>query len=143
HDLYFPESSGHIGSVMFPTGGGAERALVQLNPSIIDLWAGAVSYWPEILGGVLALLAIACLWRVVRVLRRKREAGAWHCRRCNYSLAGVPQGDGASGQRCPECGVDLQRRRPVLGRRTRQRIAPALAVLSLAAIGYATMHLAG
>lgn len=145
HDLYFPESANHIGSVMFPpVDEGGARALVQLNPPIIDLWAGAVSYWPEILGGLLALLAVICLWRIVRVLRRKREAGAWHCRRCNYNLTGLPRGaDGASGQRCPECGVDLQRRRPVLGRRTRRRIAPALAVLSLAAIGYAAMHLAG
>jgi hypothetical protein len=71
----------------------------------------------------------------VRVWRRPRERGKLFCRGCNYKLVppmvardkelGVTV---AAGARCPECGVELEKRGPVIGRARWERLWPVWAV---------------
>lgn len=72
---------------------------------------------------VLATLAIIG----VRVLQKPRIVGHRHCRRCNFDVEGLV------AKICPECGCDLAKRRPVLGRsRARRFGVPALVTLLIA-----------
>ena len=67
---------------------------------------------------------------VVHGLRGRRTDDHPLCRRCGYDLTGS-----RGGERCPECGADLSRRRAVrVGHRTRRRrpLAAGLAALFVA-----------
>jgi hypothetical protein len=79
--------------------------LVRLRPKIAP-WlftppyaAYAVPYWPA-----LAATSVPALRVVVRIVRRWRRARRGLCPGCGYDLR-------AAGDRCPECGEPVNRRR--------------------------------
>lgn len=96
-----------------------------------------VHFWPWILGCGLAIVTLVCAVSCIRILRRPQRTGHPHCRRCNYDLVG------AQGAPCPECGTDLKRRRPKIGRSRRRRAAPWVASLVLAATVYGGLFAVG
>ena len=115
-----PEAQVHAMAVS-PDG---RTAYALMTARDIELTALAVRFWPELLA------AIACLWtarRVLGVLRRPQDAGAPHCRKCNYILTGL------SSQRCPECGTVLTARTRVRGRSTWRRLVVPAGLFAVAA----------
>ena len=107
---------------------------VAANVTAADCWAITVHHWPEILGLLLAIVLVACLVRVVRVLRRPRTPGRLYCRRCNYDVSDEPE-------TCPECGRAASR--PRKGKRRLRRLAPACTVATIAGLLYATPWVLG
>lgn len=110
-----------------------------------NAWALAVRYWPEALGALTTLIALALSVWVIRVLRRRRRRAEFHCRRCNYCLTGLssPRECATRACQCPECAADLARRRPILGVPTLRRLALPLILLAIVAGAYASMRAAG
>lgn len=140
--LAFSDSD-DIGGVAFSPDSTA--MYVQLRLEAIDPVDVVRAYWPEALGAGVGIAALVLLWLALRVVRRRRRPGHWHCRRCNYDLTGlaVPlTDDGAAPCRCPECGVDVANRTPVRGRRLSLRLAPLLVPVALLLGGYATLWIA-
>src|SRR5262245_2460498 len=113
------------------------RLYVHEMEATLNLWRLAVHYWPELLGGVSALMLVVLAVPILRVLRRPRIVGALHCRRCNYDLTDTP-----AGKLCPECGVDPAKRRPVVGRSTRRRLAWPVGMALVVLLLYSGLHLA-
>ena len=93
----------------------------------VNIWAVLVYHWVEIAAAVIGVTVALMLWRVVR---RRREIGQPHCRRCNYLLVNF------SGTACPECGVELADRNRVMGRPRRWRIAMFSGLLAAVGAGY-------
>jgi hypothetical protein len=122
----------------------------------VNLWPNVVRLWPELLGGVVGMVTLVAVFVAWRVWRRARrlERGKWYCRRCSYEIAGWPAraaGDRngraaevAAAGRCPECGVELAKRRPVRGRAWVRRpvVLAVAAVWLVAAGGYGWMLVA-
>jgi len=104
---------------------------VQQSGNTLNVWRVIFFYWPEWLGGVMALLALVTLLSMFRIKRRQRLIGEPYCRRCNYCLKGCPS------DRCPECGAPT--RRPVIGRSVRRRLVAALVPLVVALTAYGSM----
>jgi hypothetical protein len=145
----FPGVS-YIWSATFSPDG--RTAYCQVNGQGIDLWAAGLSKWPGLLGGGLGAVLLIYLLVLSRILRRSQVAGEPHCRRCNYHLISqAPQSVKKGAERvipspgtlCPECGVDLARKRPVRGKPTIRRLWPATAALLLCAGAYAWLFFAG
>lgn len=138
-----PESAvGH--AVLFHPDGA--RAYGLFHAETLDMWKLAVNYWPEAGGVVVGLIGLPLVMLAVRALRRPQRANQLYCRRCNYNLAGLPAlstlGKGPPKEpeaRCPECGVDLNRRRPVRGIPTWKRAAIPLCVSIALVAGYASL----
>jgi len=125
----------------------------------IDVWQVSVSFWPEILAGVLALLTLFVLWRWRAIVARKRVRGKSYCRACNYEVGDAPSNvastvsDAAAPQdsapptaspsirKCPECGSPLLPHMILPGRSTLRRLRWVLAIWLLAAAGYATLFI--
>lgn len=122
HRLSFPDSP-DIGSVAFSPDG--KILYVHLRPEAVDVWAMLVYVWPEGLGAVVGIAAVVAGLVAWRVRRRPQKKGAMYCRKCNYEMSGLPAGVG----KCPECGVDLGRRRPRRGRGAWSRLGPVVAVV--------------
>lgn len=86
-------------------------------------------WWPWLdesrgeVGATLFAVSLAVmLWWFVRTLRRPREIGHLHCRRCNHRLL-----DGArAAERCPECGSLLGPGQVAVGRRRSLRFASVM-----------------
>lgn len=78
---------------------------------------------------VITSLLIAGFW-FLRANRDSRRAGVKYCRRCRYELTGLD----ASGKplRCPECGVDVSKKRPMVGRSQLRRLGPPTVAVMLA-----------
>lgn len=126
-----------------------EVLYVHYTVRVIDAWSLLVHYWPELLGGVVAVATLLLLIVAWRIRRRTQTKGAPHCRRCNYDLSPQIARDTDNrfavpdGSRCPECGVILTKRRPIRGRLTVRRVAPLLVTWLTLAGAYGAMHLAG
>lgn len=140
--LSIPESDEAYGVVFHPD---SKRVFVVYAAPMIDLWSAAIHYWPEELGLIAGGAAIGLgLW-VARVLRRPRGRAVPHCRKCNYNLSGQPDLGLLNGPetrhevRCPECGTNLRRKRPILGVAMWKRLAVPVSVLVLLVGGYGTM----
>src|SRR5262249_50806550 len=73
-----------------------------------------------------------------RAIRQRRVVGDPYCRRCNYHLANLKEPE-AGPPRCPECGVDLLKRRPVRGRAVWRRFIPVGVAVLVLALGYGAM----
>jgi hypothetical protein len=118
-----------IGSTVFAPDG--RELYVQLLPEVISIWQVLVFLWPELLGALTVLVALVALLLAGRVVRRPQCRGSLHCRRCNYDLTGLAtrRGPAQSSGPCPECGVDLARQTPRVGRRMRRRLAPVFTPL--------------
>lgn len=111
------------------------RAFALLHADTLDLGRVTARYWPEWLGVLSVLMCLACLWWGSRTIRRRRLLGELYCGKCNYHLAGLSgSGDGTS--KCPECGVDLRRSRPVRGKRLAARLSFPIALCIIALAGY-------
>jgi hypothetical protein len=125
--------------------------LLVYKEDAIDIWAMAVHYWPEVLGAVVALIALAWLLCFIRVRRRRRVRGDPYCRGCNYHLIqqARPSNDSRmkflieEGARCPECGCDLRKRAPLRGRSMAYRIAPFTIPAAIAFACYLALFAAG
>jgi hypothetical protein len=144
HRLVAPVPEGYSGLAFSPDGA---RLYASYPMPVIDVWSLAVSLWPELLGGVLALLTIVTLVLLLRRRSRRQSAGAPHCRRCNYDLSAHAAAERGlafpPGTKCPECGSDLARRPPRRGRSFRRRAAIPLALWTGAAAAYAALFIAG
>ncbi|MFN7020955.1 MAG: TolB family protein [Phycisphaerales bacterium] len=144
--------------VLIPTGrvplyaeadGGVSVPTLEISPADGLLYVkqivgpeGLLWHTPNIaLGALIAGLLV--LLMVARRLRRVQERGRAYCRRCNYELSPPLAELGPDGRvrvpadhaRCPECGVELGRRRPVAGRRRWRRVRPGLALGAVLVIG--------
>jgi len=80
--------------------------------------------------GILSVVLVVWLWRRAK---RRRVTGAVFCARCDYDLTSLHGPGNRRAARCPECGADLDRRRPVVGRRAIARIGPPVALLGVVA----------
>lgn len=96
-----------------PIPGEPDRVVVVASYNAVNVWSLIFSVWPEVLGVTGALVVLRLL---ILAIRTKRETGAIYCRRCNHRLTE------AQRERCPECGVDLSRREPVVGKSMLLRI---------------------
>lgn len=87
----------------------------------------------ELLDATLAIwLACLCgpflLWGVIRAIkafRRPRDPGKRYCPKCNYCVTH----DTGTLTTCAECGQDLAKRPPVLGKTVRRRVLTSFATL--------------
>jgi hypothetical protein len=147
HVIEFAESPGITGAVVAPDG---SVAYAQLRVEAVDLWRVGTRYWPEGLGVVLGLVAVAVLVATWLVARRPRRKGRPYCRRCNYDLSEHASRAGprepwrsGAGVRCPECGMGLSGRAVVTGRGLARRCAAAWAVLGAAGLVYGGMFALG
>lgn len=138
-----PESGVAQAVVFHPDG---KRAYGLFHVETVDIWKLAVHYWPEVLGLILALVAIPLTILGLRAIRRPQRTSEPYCPRCNYHLVGHPAlsrigkyEPGDPEVRCPECGVNLDRRRPVNGVATWKRAALPVCVLALLVSGYGLM----
>ncbi len=83
------------------------------------------------------LTALLALWLIVEVIRawrrrnRGRAHGEPHCRKCDYQLTG------ATASNCPECGLELNPKNVVTGRRRRVWPRPLLVFALATAAGTA------
>jgi len=136
HDLTFPESN-CIHNAVFPPGTGT--VYVQLQPTVLNLWEAGVNYWPELLGAVGGVIVLVCVLLTVRIARRPRRIGEWHCRRCGYCLSGAQNPLTAT---CPECSVSAQKKHPRLGRARWKRALPLVLIAVALLLGYGGMHVA-
>lgn len=110
------------------------------NTQALDAWPLLVHHWPHIGGTLTALAAVVLLvtWLRRRRTMRRTAKDQPHCRRCRYQLTGV------ASPTCPECGADLSRHRPILGRRFALLPLAAAAVLALCVgVGYSALWLVG
>lgn len=73
-------------------------------------------------------------WLAWRARRRRRVKGALYCRKCNYELTG-----NTSGQ-CPECGVNLHKKRPVRGGATLMRSLRLGCIIAIVGTFLAAVH---
>lgn len=102
----------------------------------INVWAILVYWWPEVLGA-LAVLSVAAFTVFVRkIVRQTQDKGRPYCRQCGYCLQSLV------GDRCPECGVNVSVKKPVIGRSTRRRILPWSVACAMIVGGYAALHVA-
>jgi hypothetical protein len=106
---------------------------VQYSDAVLSLWPVAVHFWPWILGVLVGLLGAICLTALFRIARRPQIAGHPHCRRCNYDLFGT------TGQVCPECGLALTKRAPLLGRSRKQRALTWTLALTIGTVVYGAL----
>lgn len=134
HDLSLGKGEWRVNATAF----GPDGVLyVHFWDKTLNLWNLVSSFWPEALGGVLAVLAIVAVVAWSRVKRRPQVRGALHCRTCNYHLAGIGAG------LCPECGVDPSVSRPLVGRGAARRMRTPLLVLAVLAVAYAGLIVGG
>lgn len=91
--------------------------LVHTHAPALSYWRLGVTYWPEIAAIIVGLIALVCLWRIVRTLRRPRTNGEPYCKKCNYHLATLEH-----DAKCPECGRVIAKVQ-ISGRRLRRRLA--------------------
>jgi hypothetical protein len=149
YEVAFPGAD-YIWAVDFSPDG--RTAYCSVDGQSIDLWAAGLSNWPAILGGCLGLVSLVYVLIVGRVRRRHQVKGDPHCRRCNYHLiAHAPLSVAPRAQRvpptpgtlCPECGVDLARRRPRKGRGNLRRLWLPTAILLACVAAYAGLFVAG
>ena len=90
---------------------------------------------PDVAGVSLVIAILIIVITLRRVLLTPRERGKLYCRACNYQITPplalrknartIVVGEGA---RCPECGTELAKRKPVVGGRRFFRLWPAWAV---------------
>jgi hypothetical protein len=106
----------------------AKTLYLRTDWPIVNVWTILVYLWPELLGGLSAILVLVSLIPLWRLRRRPRIVGAPHCRNCNYCVRGVESGI------CPECGRPI--RRPIIGRPLRRRIAVPVTLLAVVVLGY-------
>ncbi len=78
---------------------------------------------------VISLLLIAGYW-FLRANRDSRLAGVKYCRRCRYELTGLDAG--GRPLCCPECGVDVSKKRPIVGKSRFRRLGPPSIAVMLA-----------
>lgn len=97
---------------------------------------------PTLASIVLVCGLVLLLWRLRRVVHRFRQGGKTYCRKCNYLLTFPLVIPGPAGRevaadadtRCPECGVELAKHAPIVGRSVLTRLlVPGL--ISLLLIG--------
>lgn len=93
----------------------------------VNVWRVMVYYWPEGVG--IALLGIT-LWRLRRILKRRRAAGEEYCRSCNYMLRGL------IAERCPECGKSVAGNGRVKGGSWAFRVAVRTLAAGVVIAGY-------
>ncbi|MFN7614436.1 MAG: hypothetical protein ACK5P8_04485, partial [Phycisphaerae bacterium] len=74
----------------------------------LHVWLGVIC---------LPLAIIACL-RMFAVVRTPREVGKRYCPACNYCVTH----DGGTLPTCSECGVDLAKRKPIVGKSSNRRV---------------------
>lgn len=107
------------------------------------VWVGEllIEHRRAILGIGFLAVATPVGWAMLRIIRLPRRAGAFHCRGCNYDVSAHLDPDSLddrhprpkSQARCPECGADLAKARPVRGRTMRARLAVPLIILIITA----------
>ncbi|MCH7701102.1 MAG: hypothetical protein IID37_05400 [Planctomycetes bacterium] len=102
----------------------------------INVWAILVYWWPEAMGAMAGLSVAAFTIIVRRVVRQKQDKGRPYCRQCGYCLQSLVE------DRCPECGVNVSVKKPVIGRSTRRRILPWGVACAMIVGGYAALHVA-
>lgn len=110
---------------------GSSLLYVSESRTSINIWSLLTTYWPETITLGVTLPAAFVLWRL---LRRRRVPGQPYCRKCNYQLTALP-----TAERCPECGVSLIRRRPVIGRSRTVWITLAAVTIVLFPILYGSL----
>jgi hypothetical protein len=149
HQVAFPGAH-YITAAAFAPDGRTVYCLV--DGKGVDLWAAGLSRWPELLGGCLGVVLLIYVLVVARVLRRAQVAGEPYCRRCNYNVVsqaprsvkkGTERVAPEPGMLCPECGVDLSRRKPARGRSNRRRLWLPTSVLFVCVIAYVWLFLSG
>ena len=119
----------------------ANHLYVQIHVWATDVWPFIVRHWPLWGGVIVAVALFAALLALRRVLRHPQRPGERYCRCCNYHLAGL--GPTAGPRRCPECGSDLSRQRPIVGRRAAARLAWTAVPTLLLGTAYTAMLVAG
>jgi hypothetical protein len=131
HQVSFPNSE-FIFSTDFSPDGNTVYCLI--DGQSVDLWAAGLHRWPEMLGGVLALIIVSYLIVLARVRKRPQVLGTPYCRRCNYDVSSQP-----ADAKCPECGVSLTVARPRLGRSFARRLRWPTAIAAALLCGYGLM----
>lgn len=145
HFLAFSDYEGVRSAAFTPDG---KSILVHMHEPIVDVWALLVYHWPEILSVLTALLTLLFIVQIARVASRRQTRGSPYCRRCNYDLTSQvkvrPKGRGLSlnfdpDARCSECGSDLARHQPRIGRSAARRLLPITVAWIIVVPTYATV----
>jgi WD40 repeat protein len=149
HHLAFAGTDG-VQSIAFSPD--SRSIFVHLHAPSINLWTIAFYYWPECIGAITIGLFLLSVITFMRVVHRPQVKGEPYCRRCNYNLSTHVTNDpiqpgrrwvAAPETKCPECGVELHRRKPRRGRKSWQRLAPVSAGFLLSAVALAVVFLVG
>ncbi len=127
HPVNIPHSTDLLEVTFAPQG---DTLYVAANSEVVNLWSICVFHWPEILGGLLALILLVCTWRLVRIVRRPRIEGRVYCGRCNYDVTDAPP-------TCPECGRDLEAKPARPGKTRLRRSIPTIVIVLVTCLLYA------
>ncbi|MCH7547715.1 MAG: hypothetical protein IID30_15055 [Planctomycetes bacterium] len=139
-----------VRSVAFDPDG--RSVYIHVHEPMINIWTLLVSHWPELLTGVLALETVVLIYLLLRIRRRPQVRNQPYCRKCNYNLSSHVDCVGGDkparfevfeNARCPECGLELNRRRLVRGRTRRRRLAIIAPLWGITGLALAIMLLAG
>lgn len=141
--------SNDIAGIAFSPNG--DRMYVSSSPEVVNFWAVLVYHWPEVGGGLAALVGLPSLLWAARALRRHQVHGRCYCPRCNYDLGdsrarespGTPAAPGTPANTanlaCSECGLDLRNRPPRAAQGPLRRARVPLILLVATAVPYAAL----
>lgn len=113
-------------SRLYPSSDG-RQFYTRLKTPAINIWSVLVYYTPEVL---LSVLGLTLLVSVLLFLYSYRKGGLLHCRKCWYLLINF------TGERCPECGVELAEKNRSYRRSVRTRMTQIAVMLVLGAGAY-------
>lgn len=125
---------------------------IHVHEPMINIWTLMVNHWPELLTGVLILETVVLIYLMFRIRRRPQVRNQPYCKKCNYNLSSHVEcvGEGkparfevSESARCPECGLELNRRRVRRGRTRRRRLAFIAPLWGITGLALAIMLLAG
>lgn len=134
HHFAFTESPNGLECFAFAPCGDVGYA--QTTVEVVEVWPLLAARWPEIGSGVLMLLSLAAWLAARRRLRFATAVGKPLCGRCGYQVD-------LTQRNCPECGVDLETRRPRIGRSRARRLAPIVAPMLTLWFAFVTMLVIG
>lgn len=113
-------------SRVYPSSDG-RQFYTRLKTPAINVWSLLVYYTPEVLLSALGLILFVS---VLLLLYSHRKGGVLHCRKCWYQLINF------TGERCPECGIELTEKNRSYRRPVRMRLTQIVVLLVLGAGAY-------
>lgn len=113
---------GSVGGVGAHFASDGSSLWLQTSVEVMDASRWIALYGANLAAPLLALVVLWVLWKGHGAKSRPQEPGKAHCPKCSYKvLPPLVTRDArerfvaAAGTICPECGVDLRKRRPVEG----------------------------